>query len=138
MWALGAFRANFQFNFSAAKTEYERALQLNPNDATAHHWFTLDVLEPLGESAQGVAEMRRAVEVDPLSLIINETLGEALMRAGRLDEAIVQLRKTIEMDAGFPNAHRTLGQAFELKGQIPEAMAEYQKAIALGEDPLPG
>ena len=133
--ALGAFRANFQFNFSAAKTEYERALQLNPNDATAHHWFTLDVLEPLGESAQGVAEMRRAVEVDPLSLIINETLGEALMRAGRLDEAIVQLRKTIEMDAGFPNAHRTLGQAFELKGQIPEAMAEYQKAIALGEDP---
>ncbi len=60
------------------------------------------MLEPLGESARGVAEMRRAVEVDPLSLIINETLGEALMRAGRLDEAIVQLRKTIEMDAGFP------------------------------------
>ncbi len=133
--ALGSFRASLQFNFSAARAEYERALQLNPNDATAHHWFAIDVLEPLGESAQGVAEMRRALELDPLSLIINDTLGEALMRAGRLDEAIVQLRKTIEMDAGFSNARRTLGQAFELKGQIPEAMAEYQKAIALGEDP---
>ncbi len=133
--ALGAFRANFQFNFSAAKTEYERALQLNPNDATAHHWFADDVLEPLGESVQGVAEMRRALELDPLSLIINATMGDALMRAGRLDEAIVQLRKTIEMDAGFGNAHRTLGQAFELKGQMPEAVAEYQNAIALDEDP---
>jgi TolB-like protein/Flp pilus assembly protein TadD len=133
--ALGWLHATFQFNFSAARAEYERALQLNPNDATAHHWFALNVLAPLGESAQGVAEMRRAVELDPLSLIINEVLGEVLMRAGRFDEAIVQLRKTIEMDAGFGNAHRTLGQVFELKSQIPEAMAEYQKAIALREDP---
>ncbi len=133
--ALGSLRASLQFHFSVARAEYERALQLNPNDATAHHWFVIDVLWPLGESAQGLAEMRRALELDPLSLVINDTLGEALMRAGRLDEAIVQLRKTIEMDAGFSNAHRTLGQAFELKGQISEAMAEYQKAIALGEDP---
>jgi TolB-like protein/Tfp pilus assembly protein PilF len=133
--ALGCLHATFQFNFSAARAEYERALQLNPNDATAHHWFALNVLAPLGESAQAVAEMRRAVELDPLSLIINEILGEVLMRAGRFDEAIVQLRKTIEMDAGFGNAHRALGQVFELKGQIPEAMAEYQKATALGEDP---
>jgi TolB-like protein/Flp pilus assembly protein TadD/class 3 adenylate cyclase len=133
--ALGYLRATFQFNFSAARAEYERAMQLNPNDATAHHWLAFDVLMPLGESAQAVAEMRRALELDPLSLIINEVLGGALMRAGRLDEAIVQLRKTIEMDAGFPNAHRTLGQALEHKGQIPEAMAEYQKAVALAADP---
>jgi TolB-like protein/Flp pilus assembly protein TadD/class 3 adenylate cyclase len=133
--ALGYLRASFQFNFSAARTEYERALQLNPNDATAHHWLAFDVLTPLGESAQAVAEMRRALELDPLSLIINEVLGGALMRAGRLDEAIVQLRKTIEMDAGFPNAHRTLGQALERKGQLAEAMAEYQRAVALSKDP---
>ena len=134
--ALGSLRATCQFNLSAARAAYERALQLNPNDATAHHWFALDVLLPFGESARGVAEMRRAVELDPLSLIINQTLGEALMRAGRLDEAIVQLHKTIEMDSAFLNAHHTLGRVFELKGQIPEAMAEYQKATVLGEDPL--
>ena len=134
--ALGSLRATCQFNLSAARPAYERALQLDPNDATAHHWFALDGLLPFGESARGVAEMRRAVELDPLSLIINQTLGQALMRAGRLDEAIVQLRKTIEMDPAFQNAHHTLGQVFEQKGQIPEAMAEYQKATALGEDPL--
>jgi TolB-like protein/Flp pilus assembly protein TadD len=133
--ALGSLRAVFQFNFSGAKTEYERALQLNPNDATAHHWFAVDVPAPLGESAQEVAQMRRALELDPLSLVINTNLGWALMHAGRLDEAIVQLRKTVEMDAGFAYAHRKLGEALELKGQIPEAMAEYQKAIALSEDP---
>jgi TolB-like protein/Tfp pilus assembly protein PilF len=133
--ALASFRATFQFNFSAAKAEYERALQLNPNDATAHHWFALDVLAPLGKSAQEIAELRRALELDPLSLAINSNLGLALIQAGRLDEAIVQLRKTIKMDAGFAFAHRTLGMAFELKGQIPEAIAEYKKAIALGEKP---
>jgi TolB-like protein/Flp pilus assembly protein TadD len=132
--ALGVIRAQFEFNFSAAMAEFERALQLNPNDATAHHWFALNVLLPLGESAQEVAEMRRALELDPLSLIINSNLGFALIYAGRLDEAIVQLRKTIEMDAGFANAHGTLGKALELKGQIPQAMAEYQKASALDED----
>jgi TolB-like protein/Tfp pilus assembly protein PilF len=133
--ALASFRATFQFNFSAAKREYQRALELNPNDATAHHWFALDVLAPLGESTKEIAELRRALELDPLSLAINTNLGLALIQAGRLDEAIVQLRKTIEMDPGFAFAHRTLGQAFELKGQIPQAMAEYQKAIALGEAP---
>jgi TolB-like protein/Tfp pilus assembly protein PilF len=133
--ALASFRATFQFNFSAAKREYQRALELNPNDATAHHWFALDVLAPLGESTKEIAELRRALELDPLSLAINTNLGLALIQAGRLDEAIVQLRKTIEMDPGFAFAHRTLGQAFELKGQIPQAMTEYQKAIALGEAP---
>ncbi|MGE5209488.1 MAG: adenylate/guanylate cyclase domain-containing protein [Alphaproteobacteria bacterium] len=135
--ALGNLHAIFQFNFSAARAEFERALQLNPNDVTAHHWFALNVLAPLGESAQEVAEMRRALELDPLSLIINSNLGFALIQAGRLDEAIAQLRKTIEMDAGFPSAHGNLGNALELKGQIPEAMAEYEKAIALDEDWLP-
>jgi TolB-like protein/Flp pilus assembly protein TadD len=135
--ALGVIRAQFEFNFSAARAEFERALQLNPNDATAHHWFALNVLLPLGKSAQEVAEMRRALELDPLSLIINSNLGFALLYAGRLDEAIVQLRKTIEMDAGFANAHGFLGKALELKSQIPQAMAAYQKASALDENWLP-
>jgi tetratricopeptide (TPR) repeat protein len=135
--ALGVIRAQFEFNFSAARAEFDRALQLNPNDATAHHWFALNVLLPLGKSAQEVAEMRRALELDPLSLIINSNLGFALLYAGRLDEAIVQLRKTIEMDAGFANAHGFFGKALELKSQIPQAMAAYQKASALDENWLP-
>ncbi len=88
----------------------------------------------LGDSEGEVADLRRALELDPLSLIINTNLGQAMIHARRLDEAIVQLRKTIEMGGGFAYAHRTLGLALELQGKIPDAIAEYQKAITLGDD----
>jgi FOG: TPR repeat len=81
--------------------------------------------------------MKRAVELDPLSLVINSNLGWAYIHLGRLDEAIAQLRKTVEMDGGFYYARYALGLALELKGAIPEAIAEYQKAIAITEDPVP-
>ena len=134
--ALGMLRSVYQFDAAGATTDYERAIQLNPNDATAHHWLATDALASLGQWERVVAEMTRARELDPLSLVINTNLGWALIQAHRLDEAIIQLRRTIEMDAGFQFAHRTLGRALELKGQVPEAMAEYQKAIASGDDPI--
>ena len=131
--ALGLLRASFQFNFTDATAELDRALQLNPNDSTALHWSGM-VHVGLGQSERAIAELRRGVEIDPLSLIINTNLAVALIRARRLDEAIVQLRKTMEMDASFAYAHRTLGVALELQGKTEEAIAEYQKAISLGED----
>ena len=133
--ARGMLLAGYQFDYPAGKKEYERALQLNPNDATAHHWFASDVLGALGESEHEVAEMRRARDLDPLSLVINTNLGAALLRAHRFDEAIAQLRKTVALDNRFGYGRQTLGMALELKGQIPEAIAEYQAAIAL--DPSP-
>jgi tetratricopeptide (TPR) repeat protein len=127
--------AGYQFNYPAGKKEYERALQLNPNDATAHHWFATDVLAALGDSEGEIAAMWRARDLDPLSLVINTNLGAALLRAHRVDEAIAQLRRTVVLDGRFGYARQTLGMALELKGQIPEAIAEYQAAIAL--DPFP-
>ena len=133
--ARGMLLAGYQFDYPAGKKEYERALQLNPNDATAHHWFASDVLGALGESEHEVAEMRRARDLDPLSLVINTNLGAALLRAHRFDEAIAQLRKTVALDNRFGYGRQTLGMALQLKGQIPEAIVEYQAAIAL--DPSP-
>ena len=101
------------------------------------HWFATDVLVTLGENEREIAEMRRARELDPLSLVINTNVGEALRRAGRLDEAITQLRKTVEMDHSFYFAHHALGIALEQKGQFPEALTEYRKSVALTDDPLP-
>ena len=132
---LSDFKALYNYDFAGAQTEFERVIQLHPNDAMAHHWFANDVLTPLGQSEYAVAEMKRALALDPLSLIINSNLGYAYHFAGRADEAIAQLRKTLEIDGGFALAHAALGQVFELKGQIPEAMAEYQKAVALSDDP---
>jgi TolB-like protein/Tfp pilus assembly protein PilF len=135
--ALGMLRSGYQFDFPGGRKAYERALQLNPNDATSHHWFATDVLAALGDSERAVAEMTRARELDPLSLVINTNLGVAFIHAHRLDDAISQLRKTVEMDGSFYFAHHALGMALEAKGQPAEAMAEYQKSVALTDDPTP-
>ena len=133
--ARGMMLAGYQFDYPAGTKEYERALQLNPNDATSHHWFASDVLAALGDSEGEIAEMRRARDLDPLSLVINTNLGAALLRAHRFDEAIAQLRKTVALDGRFGYGRQTLGMALEIKGQIPEAIAEYQAAIALAPSP---
>lgn len=131
--ALGLLRASFQFNFTDAMAEFDRALQLDPNNSTALHWSAM-VHVGFGQSKRAIAELRRALEVDPLSLVINTNLGVALISARRLDEAIIQLHKTIELDASYAYAHRTLGLALELQGKTQEAIAEYQKSISRGDD----
>jgi len=79
--------------------------------------------------------MRRAQELDPLSLIINANLGKAYFNARRYDEAVQQLRKTVEIDQSFFVAHHYLGSAYAMKGAFPEALVEYQKAHQLNDDP---
>jgi len=135
--ALASLKGLNGFDYPGAIIEYERALQLNPNDATAHQWFANDTLANIGQTDREVAELKRAVELDPLSLIINSNLGVAYIHAGRLDDAIAQLRKTVELDSTFYYAHYNLAQALELKGAIPEAIAEYQKTVSMSDDPVP-
>ncbi|MEY2538264.1 MAG: adenylate cyclase [Verrucomicrobiota bacterium] len=125
------------FDYRGAIIEYERTLELNPNDATARQWFANDTLANVGQIERELAELKRALELDPLSLIINSNLGWAYIHAGRLDEAIAQLRKTVEMDGSFYYARYALALALELKGAIPEAIAEYQKTVSITEDSAP-
>ena len=80
-------------------------------------------------------EGKRAVELDPLSLVINADLGTDYYYARRYDEAIAQVRKTLEMDPGFYIAHLVLGQALDEKGAHDAAIVEFQKARALNDDP---
>src|SRR5262249_14217408 len=79
--------------------------RVEPNYATAHHWYGNGPLNALGRFDEAVAEGRRAVELDPLSPIINADLGQNLCVARRYDEAIAQLRKTLEIDPTFYYAH---------------------------------
>jgi tetratricopeptide (TPR) repeat protein len=116
--------------------EFERAIVLNPNYATARHWYGLGPLRCVGDSEKAIAELKRALQLDPLSLIINADLGVGLVTARRYDEAIAQLRKTVEMDPYFYYAHFNLGKALQLNGQLDEAMTTYKKAAALNDDPL--
>jgi TolB-like protein/Tfp pilus assembly protein PilF len=116
--------------------EFERAIFLNPNYAMAHHWYGSVLLNALGRFDQGIAEVKRALELDPVSPIFSVSLGAVYTRARRYDEAIAQLRDTVEMHPEFYWAHRFLGWALELKGATGQAMAEYRKAFELNDDPV--
>lgn len=126
----------YNLDFPGATKEFERAIALNPNYATAHHWYGLGPLRCVGDFEKSIAELKRALQLDPLSLIINADLGAALVTARRYGEGIAQLRKTIEMDPYFYYAYLNLGKALQLNGQLDEAVTEYKKAAALNDDPL--
>jgi len=134
--SLGDILCSYDLDFASSIKEFERAIALNPNYATAHHWFGSSTLLVVGQFDRAIAEGKRAVELDPLSLIINADLGYDYFIARRYDEAIEQLRRTIEIDPRFYDAHWTLGEALELKGQLREALAEYKKAAELDDDPF--
>ena len=128
----------FEYGFDSQRaiSEYERAIELSPNYANAHHWFGDGPLMALAMADRSIAEGKRSVELDPLSLINNADLGWNYINARRYDEAIAQLRKTIEIDSHFYLAHYYLGEGLQLKGKLAEAIAEYRTAVELNDDPL--
>jgi len=123
----------FDWDFDSAGKEFQRAIELNPGYATAHHWYAWHV-SLLGRYDEAIAEMRKAQNLDPLSLIINADLAEVLVLAHSYDESIRQSRKTIEMDPNFALAHNQLAQAYLQKHMYDEAVAELQKAVKLSGD----
>src|ERR1700756_2316683 len=125
----------FDLDLLRAVPEFERAIELNPNYPTAHQWYGSSALTSLGRFDQAIAEVERAIALDPLSLVINSDLGNSYYRARRYDEAIKQLRKTIDLDLDFYYAHWNLGSALKAKGDVAGAIEQYEKARALNEDP---
>jgi TolB-like protein/Tfp pilus assembly protein PilF len=126
----------YDFDFSQANREFQRAIELNPNYAIAHQQYGNNTLSALGRFDEAIAEGKRAIELDPLSIVINADLGADYYFARRYDEAIAQLRKTNEMDPGYYFAYVTLGEALEMSGDRQSAIANYQKARALNDDPF--
>jgi TolB-like protein/Tfp pilus assembly protein PilF len=133
---LGFSLSVYHLDFAGSIKEFERAIALNPNYATAHHWFGNSTLLAVGQFDRAIAEGKRALELDPLSVIITADLGADYMVARRYDEAIEQLRRAIEMDPRFYYAHWNLAEALELKGKMSEALPEYKKAAELDDDPF--
>jgi TolB-like protein/tetratricopeptide (TPR) repeat protein len=125
----------FDSKFAESEKEFQRAIDANPNYATAHHWLGNSLLVTLGRFDEGVKEGKRAVELDPLSLIINADLGSTFMIARRYDDAIGQFKRTLALDDKFSYARWNLGEALYLKGDTKAAIAEYEKARALDDDP---
>jgi TolB-like protein/Tfp pilus assembly protein PilF len=131
-----AFVFYVDFENAQSVKEFERAISLNPNYAMAHDWYGALLLSALGRFDQAIAELKRALELEPVLPIINVSLGATYRQARRYDEAIAQLRDAAEMHPEFYWAHRFLGLALESKGATGQAIAEYRKAFQLNDDPV--
>jgi TolB-like protein/tetratricopeptide (TPR) repeat protein len=128
--SLGAVRADYQWDWRGAESEFRRAIELNPSYATAHQWYA-ELLSQQGRHDEAISEIRRAQELDPLSLIVNAIAGRILLFAGRVDPAIEQLQKTLEIDPNFSIANYDLGKAYLRKQMLSQAIAEFQKSVNL-------
>jgi TolB-like protein/DNA-binding winged helix-turn-helix (wHTH) protein/Tfp pilus assembly protein PilF len=120
----------YGWDWDAAEREYTQAIKFNPGYATAHQWYSWHLFM-VGRNDDAMFELKRAQSLDPLSLIINADIADALCVAGRYDEAIEQSKKTLKMDANFAIGHYELGQALVQTHMYDEAIAEFQKAIEL-------
>ena len=133
--ALGNTIIYYGYDFAEAEREHKRAIELNPNYATARHWYS-ELLMGLGRHEEAIAEIRRALEIDPLSLLLNRQYGASLLFARQYDSAIEQMKKTVELDANFAVGHSTLSVAYRMKGDYAESveeLARFQELIGGAE-----
>jgi TolB-like protein/Tfp pilus assembly protein PilF len=126
----------YDWNFPEAEKQFRRAIELEPNSSSSSGRGMYPLfLYSMKRFDQAVAEHKRAIALDPLSLILNTNVGDGLYDAHQFDRAIEQYQKTLELDANFSLAHWGLGSAYERKGMYKEAIAEWQKAFLLERDP---
>ena len=127
--SLGYIKLYYGWDWGAAETEFKQAILLNPNYATAHHWYSV-YLTAMGRHDEAMREIQRARELDPLSLIIRTDIGFELYYSGQYDQAIQQLKTTLEMNPNFAVAHLWLGRVYQQKGLYDEAIAEFSKTTS--------
>jgi TolB-like protein/DNA-binding winged helix-turn-helix (wHTH) protein/Tfp pilus assembly protein PilF len=131
--ALGTMSFNYDWDWAAAGRELKRALELDPNYATAHQRYSLYLMAQ-GRSAESISEMMRARELDPMSESINFSLGWRLYFARRYDEAINQLRATLDLNPNSALAHLVLGESYKEKNQLDAAIRELETAARLSSN----
>jgi serine/threonine-protein kinase len=125
-------RMFFEWDWNGAEGEFKRAIELNPNYATAYQWYGR-LLSALGRHNESIINLEMAQALDPLSLSINTGVGLSYYMARRFEEAIQQYRKAIEMSATFMVAHEHLGSALLQAGMHEEAVEEFRTAARLDE-----
>jgi eukaryotic-like serine/threonine-protein kinase len=121
---------SYDWDAAAADAAFQRALQINPSYATAHQWYAL-YLSNLSKSEQAIAQINRAQELDPRSLIIEVNAGWCYYLAHQYDKAIELLKKVAESEPSFWAAHAALGQTYLAKGNLPDAIRELELADTL-------
>jgi TolB-like protein/DNA-binding winged helix-turn-helix (wHTH) protein/Flp pilus assembly protein TadD len=128
--SLARIKAEYDWDWSGAETEFQRALQLNPSYATAYLWHG-SVLATMGRPEEAIANYKRGLELDPLSPIINGALGQAFYYTRRYDDAIEQEQKTLELDPNLGLARSYLAYAYLQKSMKKETIDECKKRLVI-------
>ncbi len=123
--ALALIVQNYDWDWQTAERQFRRAIELNPNYATAHHWYA-EHLMWRGRFDEALQESERARQLDPLSLIIAADNGAILYFSRQYDRAVEKWRSVLEMDPDFLRAQLILG-AYVEKGMFAEALAYNEK-----------
>jgi TolB-like protein/class 3 adenylate cyclase/Flp pilus assembly protein TadD len=128
--------AQSAFRWAEAERHFRRGLELSPGYVTGYHWFAL-LQGQLGRFEEGIALLRRAEALDPLSLPVRVALGTLLHRAGRLEEALEVYRKALELDPGHAALHNNLAETYKILGRYEEALAEMETCSRIAPEYMP-
>ncbi len=120
----------YDWKWPDAEREFKLALELNPNYATGHHWYS-HYLMAMGQIEESLIESKKALDLDPLDLPINAHLGWHHLFSRQYDQAIQQCQKALDMNSSFLPAYLFLGQSYEQKRMYKEAFTQFQEAIRL-------
>jgi serine/threonine-protein kinase len=132
--SLGLILALFEYDWTGAERQFQRAIELNPKAPAPHQWYG-ELLVNIGKPEAGLAESRAAVTLDPLSQVANLALGIALNSARRFDEAIAQLQATLKIGRKFADTNYFLFEAYANKSAYEEAVAVYARQKKLDGEP---
>jgi TolB-like protein/Tfp pilus assembly protein PilF len=127
---LGWIKTNNEWDWAGAESEFQRAIELNPSYPTVHHWYSLMLLES-GRFDEALAEITRAQELDPLSLVISCVAANIPYCARKYDEAVEQLKNALELDPNFAVTHRILGWVYMERGELEAGIAEFERVRAI-------
>jgi serine/threonine-protein kinase len=125
----------YEWEWDEAARQFHRALEVNPSDPAAHHWYAINYLVPLRRFEEAAAELRRAAETDPLSTPIRASFGMRSYFAHEFDRATTELREMVEADAGSTTARLFLGLTLTEMGRHEDAIRELETAVHLARSP---
>jgi serine/threonine protein kinase len=124
---LGTNEMDYDWDFAGGEAEFKKALELDPNDATAHQLYAMAIAQIGSREQEALAEINRAHQLEPQSLIISKSVGSVLMMAGKYDEAIGVCEKLVHDNPAVAIAHSCLANAYWGKRMYPQVIEE-QKA----------
>ncbi len=133
---MGFVKAHYEYDWPAAGREFREAVTLNPSDSYAHLFYSNSYLSPLGRHDDAIAEMKKAIQLDPFSPRIQSFLGRTYIWARRYDDALAHLHQTTQMFPNFAIDHQRLAHLYAYRGEFHNAIAEETRTrILAGEDP---